>query len=209
MEQKRKINPNGPYGSNAEAKGYFFKRDLEENKKQFSKYSLSFLIAAVGARRNVKWSMSSKSDSEFISSNFIFCFSHLGSRLSELSNIKEDVAASSVEVLSCKNGQMVFSWAMEHAIRIAEEDSTPDFAHTISLLFAACAKVCRIKQPTEMDLFFSAVEGLPVSKSKKLLKVILDAETPPDIFSAISIAYSEVQQREMSTSHKVFSGSTH
>ena len=204
MEQKRKINPNGLSGSNGDAKSYFFRRGLEENKRQFSKYSLGFLVAVVGARRNAKTSTLSKTDSEFISSNFLFCFSHLGSRVPELSNINDDVAASSVEILSCKNGQRVFSWSMEHAIRIAEEDPTPTFAHTISLLFAACAKVCRIKKTTERDMFSSAVEGLPVSDYKEMLKAIQDAETQQDIFSAVSIAYSELQQREISVSGGIF-----
>ncbi|MBD3398085.1 hypothetical protein GF412_05850 [Candidatus Micrarchaeota archaeon] len=209
MAQLKKPNPKYSSVSNGEAKRYLFERTLQENRKSFSKHALGFLLAAITARQNATAFRFSKTNPEFISSNLLFCFSHLDSRIPELSNMKEEIASRSEEILSCKNGQRMFPWAMERAVGIAEDDSSLHFAHTISLLFRACAKVCSIEKAAEIHMFFSAFDGLPLADSKKLLKGILAAESLPDIYSAISIAHSESQQRKTSTSSGIFSGSKH
>lgn len=202
MKQKR-TNPAAIF-SNGEEKRFLFEKKVEAHRKDFSRISLSFLLKSISVRQCAKSSTFSKNTSEAISTNFLPCFSHLDSRVPELSKVLKGVASESEKILSSSNGYSTLSWAMERAIKVAEEDTAPSFAHTILLLFKASAKVCSMENSVELRMFSSAFDGLPPRKARNFLKDLLAADSQPDICRIIGMAHSESQQNRMSTRDGLF-----
>ena len=104
---------------------------------------------------------------------------------------------------------MVFGWAMQRAIAAADVDSKDAFAGTVILLFEACAKVCKLGRTNELNMFFSAFDGIPTLSAKSLIENVSKAATRPELQNAISRGYSEAQQYRTSTKDGIFGSPGH
>jgi hypothetical protein len=195
---------------NGRAESYnIFQNNLDRHRREFAGFSLQFLLKAVSVRNNANGARFSRPIQELVEKNLPLCFSHLGPKEMEISGISSKLASLSEEMLRSADGNKIFSWAVVHAIKIAEDDAYFQFEKRIHLLFKACAKLCALGKPMDARMFFSSFDVLRQSAAKKLLEGILNAESYPDLHDTISKATSDAQQIKMSIREGIFSGSKH
>ncbi len=197
MKQRR--IPKAPYdNSHSNRPGRAaFKNKLQEQRIESIRNSVFLLFRGVKIRKRTP-SLPTPI-MEFIKSNFPLCFANLEKeKYDGLSQLSGWIASLSEEILKHEHGVRIFEWAMNRAIVIAHQEKGDAMPQAIIFLFEASAKVSSLGKPMDVNEFFGAHKGMPISHLLTTTEAIATAKTYPELRKAISHAHSEAQQIKLS-----------
>ncbi|MCP4646188.1 MAG: hypothetical protein GY852_00435 [bacterium] len=174
-----------------------FKNKLQKQMQEAIKDSVSMLFRGVRMRkRNPSLPTSME---KYIKSNFPLCFANLEEeKHTKLSDMSGWISSLAIEIIKHDHGLKIFEWTINRAIEIAHQEKGDAMPPAIVFLFEASAKVSSLGKTIDVNEFFGAYTGMPISHLLGTTGAIATAETYPELRKAVNLAHSTTQQLKLS-----------